>query len=162
MLASSHHQLVSSLIETELTIGDQIQFNVTSNSMQPVINIGDSIVMEVIPGKDVKIGDIIVIKRVDDFLSHRVISITKDGWVTKGDNNILLDPPVQSKNLIGRVRMVKQANQMINLETRKWHYINFLFAKIGELETRAFSRHRYFRLPFRILSKGIQKIIVTT
>lgn len=159
MVASSHHQLILNLIETELKIGDQIRFNVTSNSMQPIMEIGDSIVVEVIPGKDVKIGDIIVIKRLDDFLTHRVIYKTNDGWVTKGDNNTLLDPPVQPENFIGCVRNVQQDNQMINLEARKWRYINFLLAKLGVLETRAFSRHRYFRLPFRILSKGIQKII---
>ena len=73
MLNPSHHQLISRLIDTELNAGDQIQFNVTSNSMQPIMQIGDIIVAEVVNVGLIKLGDIIVIRRMDDFLTHRVI-----------------------------------------------------------------------------------------
>ena len=158
MLAPSHHQLVSNLIESEMTIGDQIRFSVISNSMQPILQIGDSVVAEVIPDTDVKPGDIIVIKRVDDFLTHRVISKSKDGWLTKGDNNVRLDPPVPKENFIGRVRIVQKTNQLFVFETSRWRRANKLLARLGELETRAFFRHRFLRLPFRICSKGVQKL----
>ena len=158
MLAPSHHQLISNLIESELTIGDQIRFSVTSNSMQHILQIGDSVIAEVIPNTDVNLGDIIVIKRMDDFLTHRVISKSVDGWSTKGDNNVMLDPPIQKENYIGRVRIVQKTNQVIVFESSKWRWANKLLARLGELETRAFFHHRFLRLPFRICSKGVQKL----
>ena len=157
MLNSSHHQLISNLIETELNVGDQIQFNVTSNSMQPIMQIGDLIIAEVVNTGIVKPGDIIIIRRSDDFLTHRVISITKDGWLTKGDNNLMMDPIVKRGSLIGLVKEVHKNNQRIVLESTRLGRVKGLFAMLGELEVRASNHHRLLRLPFRICIKGVQK-----
>lgn len=160
MIVTSHHQMVSDMIISELTIGDQVSFLVTSNSMQPLMKTSDMVVVEIIAGSKVKRGDIIVIKRADGFLTHRAISPTKDGWLTKGDSNILPDSPVKYNDIIGRVKMIQQANLTLNMEARKWAYLNPSLAKLGEIETWAFSHHRYLRLPFRIMIKVIQKLSI--
>ena len=157
MLNSSNHQLISNLIESELDIGDQIQFNVTSNSMRPIMQIGDLIVAEVVNAGIIKAGDIIVVRRIDDFLTHRVITITKDGWLTKGDNNLIIDPLVKTENLIGLVKEVHKDNQRFVLESTRLGRFKGILAKLGELEVRASEYHRIFRLPFRICIKGVQK-----
>lgn len=44
---------------------------------------------------DIHVGDIIVIKREEDAnLIHRVVEITKEGYITKGDNNNVRDSEV--------------------------------------------------------------------
>jgi signal peptidase I len=157
MLNPSHHQLISRLIDTELNAGDQIQFNVTSNSMQPIMQIGDIIVAEVVNASVIKPGDIIVIRRMEDFLTHRVICITKDGWLTKGDNNLMMDPNVKKDRLIGIVKEVHKNNQKIVLESTRLGRVKGLLARLGELEVRATKYHRFLRFPFRICIKGVQK-----
>jgi signal peptidase I len=160
MINSSHHQLISSLIESELNVGDQIRFNVTSNSMQPIMQIGDIIIAEVVNVKGIKPGDIIVFRRMDDFATHRVISKTNDGWLTKGDNNIIMDPIVKTDRLIGLVKEVHKENLNIVLESTRFGRVKGLLAKLGELEVRASNYHRFLRLPFRICIKGVQKIAI--
>jgi len=160
MSGSSHHQVISDLIETDLTIGDQISFLVTSNSMQPIMNIGDTVVAEIISGTDVNHGDVIVIKRVDSFLTHRAISPSNEGWLTKGDNNIQYDPPVMPESIIGRVQLVQKTHQRLNFGNRKWLYLNPLLAKLGYLETRTYLHRRFFRLPFRTITRLIQKVSI--
>ena len=157
MLNSSHHHLISSLIETELSVGDKIQFNVTSNSMQPIVQIGDLIIAEVVKAGIIQAGDIIVIRRMDDFLTHRVISITKDGWLTKGDNNVKMDPIVKTENLIGLVKEIHKNNQRIVLESTRMGRVKWILAGLGNLEVRASNHHRLLGLPFRICIKGVQK-----
>ena len=157
MLNSSHHQLITSLIESELNVGDNIQFNVTSNSMRPILQIGDVIIAEVVNTGVIKPGDIIVIRRADDFLTHRVISITKDGWFTKGDNNSIMDPMITTESLIGLVKEVYKNDQKIVLESTRLGRVKGLLAKLGNLEVRASNHHRFLRLPFRICIKGVQK-----
>ena len=157
MANSSHHQLISSLIETELNVGDTIQFNVSSNSMQPILQIGDLIVAEVVNAVVIKPGDIIVIRRMDDFLTHRVISMTKDGWFTKGDNSTKMDPIVRTERLIGLVKEVYKSNQRIVLDSTRLGRVKGLIARLGELEVRASYHHRLLRLPFRFCIKGVQK-----
>ena len=157
MQNSSHHQLISNLIETELKVGDQIQFNVTSNSMQPIMQIGDLIIAEVVEAEAIKPGDIIVIRRMDDFLTHRVIKITKDGWFTKGDNSALMDSIIKTESLIGLVKEVQKNNHRFLLESTRLGRVKGLLAKLGELEVRASNYHRLLRIPFRICIKGVQK-----
>jgi signal peptidase I len=157
MLNPSHHQLISNLIDTELNAGDQIQFNVTSNSMQPIMQIGDSIVAEVVNASVIKPGDIIVIRRMEDFLTHRVILSTKEGWLTKGDNNAMMDPIVKTDRLIGLVKEVHKNDQRIILESTRLERVKGLLARLGELEVRASNYHRFLRFPFRICIKSVQK-----
>ena len=159
MPAPLHHKTVANLLSSELTIGDQIRFKVTSNSMQPLIKIGDTVVVELVAGSTVKLGDIIVIKRADDFLTHRAISPLDCGWLTKGDSTPRPDPPVKFQDIIGRVKIVQQTNQTLYMQERKWVLINPILAKLGKHEATAFSFHRIFRLPFRIMIKLIQKLV---
>lgn len=65
---------------------------VVSGSMEPVLHRGDLIL--VIGEPNPQIGNIIVYNR-NDFsytIIHRVIKITDEGYVTKGDNNPIADP----------------------------------------------------------------------
>ena len=157
MNASTHHQTIVELIGSNLAVGDQIRFLVTSASMHPLIRIGDTVVAEMVAGNTIRYGDIIIIKRAGDFLTHRAISPLKDGWLTKGDNTAFTDQPAKFEDIIGRVKSVQKDTQTINMETSKWFYINPVIAKLGKLEARAFSLHRHFRLPFRIMIKLILK-----
>ncbi len=52
--------------------------------------------------EDLKIGDIILYNR-DVTIVHRIISITNDGYVTKGDNNLVSDPEISRRQVVGKV-----------------------------------------------------------
>ena len=156
----SQQQIIADMIKSELHDGDKISFIVASNSMHPIIGKGDTVVTEIIPGNRVKRGDILTIKMNDHFLVHRAIIHINDVWLTKGDNNTLPDPTVPMDHFIGRVITVQKTNKSINLESSKWQYINPVIAKIGELESRAFLYHQFFRFPFRILIKIFQIISI--
>ena len=160
MHVSQYHQIVSKLVDSDLSYGDQICFQVTSNSMHPIINKGDSVIAEVISGRDVQCGDIVVVKRKDDFLAHRAILHNKNGWLIKGDNNTIPDHLVPITDIIGRVTKVKKNNHEVNLESRKWKAINPYLAKLGWLQIQIFLHHPVLRLPLRFFIKIIQ--ITTT
>jgi signal peptidase I len=160
MSALNHHQTVAELIRFDLKAGERIRFAVTSNSMQPILNAGEFAIAEAISSEHIQCGDILVVQRKADFLTHRAISRTKRGWQTKGDNNSLPDPPTTTQNIIGHVIAVEKADRKIDLCERKWMYIGTLLAKLGKIETRAFLLHRYFRYPFRIAIKVLQKTLI--
>ncbi len=161
MDASRHHNLISDLIDSKLSIGDQIQFVVVSNSMAPLIKAGDSVIADITQPDSIRRGDIVVIRREVDFLTHRAIKSIEGGWLTKGDNTILFDLPSNTNNVIGRVVAVNQGNQSISFQTRKWSIINPILAKLSELEGKAFAIHPLLRFPFRFGIKVIQKLFFT-
>lgn len=158
MHAPRHHNLISDLIDSKLSIGDQIQFMVVSNSMAPLIRAGDSVIADITQPDSIRRGDIVVIRREEDFLTHRAIIPNKGNWFTKGDNAILFDPPSNTNNVIGRVVAINKGNQSITFQTRKWTFINPILAKLGELEAEAFALHPLLRFPFRFGIKIIQKL----
>jgi len=82
---------------------------VVSKSMEPTLMVNDGFIL--IPSETYEIGDIITFKPKvleQPFVTHRIISITKDGeYITKGDNNIMTDqqggePPLQQNQVIGK------------------------------------------------------------
>ena len=82
-------------------------FIVSGHSMNPAFDVGDLVILKTIQPADVQVGDVIRYDR--DFISvvHRVIEIqtSPNGLVflTKGDNNNVVDPPVPQEYLRGKI-----------------------------------------------------------
>lgn len=76
-------------------------FEVISNSMAPTIKKKDVIVIK----KDSKIekDNIITFKQGESFVTHRVIGVRMNDYLTKGDSNNSNDKPVDKKDVIGEV-----------------------------------------------------------
>lgn len=78
---------------------------VTSGSMSPSINIGD-IVLVSLEYEHVNVGDVIVF--YDEYLgaliTHRVVDVTSEGYITKGDANPQADPAIVERDaILGKV-----------------------------------------------------------
>ncbi len=80
---------------------------VSGVSMEPTVMSGDIVITREVPAESVKVGDIIRFQRSDTFILHRVVEIQKDGgeitFITRGDSNHALDPPVRANQLKGKV-----------------------------------------------------------
>lgn len=111
--------------------GTEIQLRVTSTSMLPMIRSGDTIVVETHQTEKFRRGDIVV--RVEethpgaqsaDWVVHRLVGISKQGWLTKGDNLRVFDRPATPLALIGRVIQIKRPSQTIHLQQFPWPWVN--------------------------------------
>ena len=75
---------------------------VVSGSMEPTINIGDLIVINT-KAKDFEKNDIITFYDVNgSFVTHRLVKITDDKMITKGDHNNTEDEELPTKNIVGK------------------------------------------------------------
>lgn len=80
---------------------------IRSESMEPTINKGDSVIIEKL-NKDINIkkGDIISYKDKNNIIVHRVIDIKNNKYFTKGDNNNVNDnKELKRKDIKGIVRV---------------------------------------------------------
>lgn len=79
---------------------------VKSGSMEPVLHVGDVIVIELAQSENIHVGDVIVFRNpwYGNLVVHRVIYMAEEGVYTKGDANAGIDPwsPVPYENIIGR------------------------------------------------------------
>ena len=86
-------------------------------SMLPTLEGGDLVVIQGVPMNDVHVGDIVVYNNLcstgGESVVHRVVNITSNGLITKGDNNRANDSvsgisisPINQRCLEGKVVFV--------------------------------------------------------
>lgn len=76
-------------------------FEVATGSMEPTIDVGDVIIVKIT--NEVNENDIIVCNKDNAFITHRLIKIEEDNFITKGDANNTEDEPMQKSDLVGKV-----------------------------------------------------------
>lgn len=74
---------------------------IVSGSMEPNIKIGDYVIARVNAGYEV--GDVVLFKRGNAYIAHRVMEIHDDYIVTKGDNNETVDVDIPKDTVVGPV-----------------------------------------------------------
>ncbi len=75
---------------------------VLSGSMEPILKVGGILYYQKINIEDYKKGDILVYATKDHIISHRIVDIASDGFITKGDNNEVLDSKVNLNQVLGK------------------------------------------------------------
>lgn len=76
-------------------------FQIASNSMAPTITTEDLILVKIT--KDVDVNDVITFHEGKILVTHRVMSKTSNGFITKGDANNENDKHITSDQVIGKV-----------------------------------------------------------
>lgn len=76
---------------------------VISGSMEPVLKVGGILYYEKININEFDEGDILVYTTKDHIISHRIVNITDNGFITKGDVNNAVDVDlVDSQQVLGK------------------------------------------------------------
>jgi len=92
-------------------------------SMFPFMRNGDVQTISPVPIEEIKVGDVAVFERDNDWISHRVIDIRKikneTTLILRGDTCIQLDPLVTKANYIGKTVGFERGAQTIILNDRK-------------------------------------------
>lgn len=82
------------------------QVKLIGDSMLPTLDPNDISMLFVTENIDYVVGDIVVFKCEESILGfsvHRIIHLTKDKVITKGDNNLQADNEVDKTAIIGRI-----------------------------------------------------------
>ena len=76
-------------------------FTVATGSMEPTISQNDIVIVK--KTNDIKVNDIVTYEKEGNYITHRVISMSDDTLVTKGDANNTNDVSVPRSSLVGKV-----------------------------------------------------------
>jgi len=120
-------------LESQLKENDKIKFlNVVGNSMYPTIQENDVLIVS--NQKKINIGDIISFKSDTSLIvTHRIIELSANSIVTKGDNRWRKDKSIDTSQVIGVIKEgVRIDNHgtrsIISYRDRKWSSV---FNRIG-------------------------------
>lgn len=73
---------------------------VVSGSMEPVLKVGSILYYQQVDIEEFDEGDILVYQSKDHTISHRIVDINEDGFITKGDKNNAVDSEIVNSNQI--------------------------------------------------------------
>jgi len=98
--------------EDLLIDGFDVRISTRGPSMFPLIRTGDKITVN--PEKNLNIGDIIVFKRDEQMVCHRLVKVfERDGiryYQTRGDSHFNLDDPMTADQILGKVVRIEREN----------------------------------------------------
>ena len=102
------HAITCDLAREALETFGVLRIRVNGWSMLPSIWPGDMLVISPLSDVEISSGDIVLLKREGRFFVHRVISSQGQGATvqTRGDAMLQADPPVGSRDLLGKVQYI--------------------------------------------------------
>jgi hypothetical protein len=84
-----------------LARGHEVRFRATGDSMHPIIRGEDY--LHVIPAQTVRRGDVVLMLASRGLTAHRVVEVTENTLVTRGDNIAENDAPIDRTRVLGIV-----------------------------------------------------------
>ena len=120
--------------------------------MEPLIKIGDKIVIQSVKLADLTSGDIILYKRNSSFCTHRyVCAIQQDQKIiTKGDRLEVFDSPINCDLILGKVIAIYKQRRKIDLQQKKYIAINRLFGRLLLVQWHTIKTSQAFKKRFII------------
>lgn len=88
-------------------------------SMKPLINPGDQLVIKPVAISSVMVGEIVVFKKKSKYISHRVLWRYKNKLHVKGDNSREFDSPIGPHQLLGKLISTKSSRGVIKFNSKK-------------------------------------------
>ncbi|MFQ5768908.1 MAG: signal peptidase I [bacterium] len=134
---------VTELIRKQLLLNN-ITLHVSSNSMKPLIQYGDQLIIKSATCRDLLPGDIVVYDRCVNYCTHRFIcgyNIGTDAkLITKGDHFKHFDLPVDADAVLGKVTHILKHNHVINLQSRYHQMLQRFFGGLLSFQWRVLNR----------------------
>ena len=127
---------VIKILQETLNTGVPISLNVISQSMSPLLKTDDTVIVEKVNRENYKPGDIIVFENHSSLVTHRLLVKKENHWLTKGDNAIRLDPPLNPGLVLGKVTVIQSKNHRKKIQTPAWLQTNTTITKISLWQTR--------------------------
>jgi signal peptidase I len=129
--ARIYGQVANELVLDPSSSTANFRLEVISGSMSPFLRPGDKVVVQQARPEAFRIGDLVVARRKGEFITHRLVSIGKDEWYTKGDRCRHLDPPLSKDTIVGKVIEIDREGRTINLQTNYWILTNALLGPVN-------------------------------
>jgi signal peptidase I len=132
------YAFTDTVVQEVLQRGFRINARARGASMYPLIDTGDIVLVEPTNGKLFRTGDILFFKgQWTIYVLHRLIRKTSSSSiVTRGDNAVCHDNPVDAGHVLGRVVEIKHQDRRLLLTTRSSRIFGYLIALFGRFRFR--------------------------
>lgn len=131
--------VLADLLRDSLAAGRQPTLIVSSNSMAPLLQQGDQVVLCPVSPNALSPGDLVTMTAVPDLLTHRYWGVTADGAnlvLTRGDRPLSFDTPRPQSDLVGRIGLRRRNGVDLILDEGLGGWLNRHLAWLAAVEWR--------------------------
>jgi signal peptidase I len=111
-----------------------LRLTVTSDSMRPLLRAGDAVAVQPIDPHALQPGEVIVVQRGGEWITHRLVAVDARGWHTHGDNTRYTDAVVSADHIVGRVIAIERGDHTIDLRQPRWRAIDRRINRVQRLQ----------------------------
>ena len=119
-----------------------LRLRVTSDSMRPLLRTGDEVIVQQVDPHTLQPGDVLVVQRGDEWITHRLVAIDERGWHTHGDNTRYADEPASAAEIVGRAIAIERGTQTIDLQRPHWRTIDRRINRVQRFQLRVLAMGR--------------------
>lgn len=148
-MVDRYYQTALDISSSSLKDGERMRLRVNGRSMEPLLKPGDFVIAKVVPISALSRGDLIVVRREDDLVTHRLVAVDAKGWHTKGDGTRYADTPISARSIIGRVIAIERGDSLVSVRGGRRQMINSILGWVGWLESGVYRVGK--RLKIRLL-----------
>jgi len=141
-MSHRHPSTVLEQSEQGLKSGLLLRLRVSGESMAPFLRSGDFVVVRAMDASRLRRGDLVVVQREGQWVTHRLIGTSCRGWRLRGDNLDLADPPVDEAEIAGRVVAVEQDDRLVDMDRLRWRVVNTALGVLLAWEEALYRRAR--------------------
>lgn len=133
------------LAEDMLNDGQSIIITVVGNSMYPFLrNKVDSVELYKVPYDDIKLNDIVVAKKGEKYILHRVYKKYDDLFIMLGDGNLQTDESYSKDDLICKARAIYRKDKRIDCSSIRFKLLSVIWRILKP------SRKYIFKIYFKV------------
>ena len=111
-----------------------LPLKLTSQSMLPILRPNDVVYFKKTPFLKIKVNDLIIFKKKNQLITHRVIYKTKKYLITKGDSNLNFDGKIYPKQILGKLYQIRRNEQIFKPETLYLIQSTYYFSEIVKIK----------------------------
>jgi hypothetical protein len=110
--------------------------------MRPLLRTGDVVVVQPLDPRTAQPGQILVVQRGGEWITHRLVGVDSHGWHTHGDNTSYTDEAASADQIVGRVCAIERGDQTIDLQQPHWQAIDRRVNRVQRLQLRVVAAAR--------------------
>jgi signal peptidase I len=113
-----HAALIASLFIQAVREGQSLWFLVASNSMLPLMLLGDRVFIQPAQAREIRIGEIAAFETSDGLVIHRIVHVQQAGEtidLLQMSDVHLLPTWIKEQAVVGRVVYIQRKNKQLNL-----------------------------------------------
>ncbi len=137
-MSTEHLRVAQELVQARLQSGAMVHFTVPTESMFPVLRVGDVVQVCGFPAAAARPGDIVVSKLGASWRVHRLLEVRDaDGrlfFITKGDNALRVDEPWPAEEWVGLVVTIRGKGGKHGLDTSHLRVLNRALAQLSRAQ----------------------------